>query len=284
MNNAKTLLPSVRAQITDAFRTGDATVNTEDYARPLELGRDLPIDLVRELLASAQRDFADDPPASDRWLAPRLHATLRLTRHEAADRGLWAWLAVDLFPDYIRWRWRGRRSAEGEEPAGPPAKRFVGTERDNGLARLWWGAELFRNGADYGPVERAFVMQDVPNTWLALNAIHHRAAAQAALGILPGLNSKQINRLSTALDHVLTTIQLDAVAPVAGPDVIAIEEWISQAPDRHAILGDELPAGPDEDPSDVDMVARVDKLLRDVAVSIGLPLPEASDVPLGTVG
>jgi hypothetical protein len=275
MSNTKTLLPSVRAQITDAFRAGDATANTDEYIRPLELGRDLPLDLVGELLAMAQRNFADDPPGSDRWLAPRLHAALRLTRHEAADRGLWAWLAIDLFPHYIRWRYRGRRGANGEDPVGPPAKRFIGSERDNGLARLWWGAELFRDGADYGPVERAFVMQDVPNTWLSLNAIHHRAAAQAAVRILPTLTSKQINRLSTALDHILTTIQLDAAAPMSGPDVIAIEEWISQTPDWDVVLGDELPAGPDEDPPDGDLVARVEKLLYDVATSIGLPLPEA---------
>src|SRR3954447_21286653 len=123
MNNTKTLMPSIRAQITDAFRAGDSTVSTEDYVRPLELGRDLPLDIARELLTRAQYDFADRIPASDRWLAPRLHATLRLTRNEAADRGLWAWLAVDLFPDYVRWRWRGRRSVEGEEAGGPPVKR-----------------------------------------------------------------------------------------------------------------------------------------------------------------
>src|SRR3954463_10422542 len=98
-------------------------------------------------------------------------------------------------------------------------------------------------------------MQAVPNTWLSLNAIHHRAAAQAALRILPSLNSKQINRLSTALDHVLTTIQLDAVAPDPGPDVIAVEEWIGETPDRDAVLRDDLPGGPEEDPTDPDMVA-----------------------------
>jgi len=277
MSNVKTLLPSIRAQVTDAFRAGDAVVNAEEYARPLDLGRDLPLDLVGDLLAAAQREFADDPIASDRWLAPRLHAALRLTRDEAADRGLWAWLGIELFPDYIRWRFRGRRGADGEEPGGPPAKRFIGNERDHGLARLWWGAELFRDGSDYGPVERAFVMQDVPNTWLILNAIHHRAAAQAALRILPSLNSKQINRLSTALDHVLTTIQLDAVAPDPGPDVIALEDWISDPSDREDVLGDDLPRGPEENPSDREMVGRVEKLLRDVAGSIGLPLPEVTE-------
>ncbi|MGY1640833.1 DUF6339 family protein [Geodermatophilus sp. SYSU D00703] len=279
MSNAKTLLASVRGQITDAFRAGDTPAHTEDYRRPLDLGRDLPLELIGELLATAQHQFAEDPRLSDRWLAPRLHAALRLTREEAADRGLWAWMAVDLYPDYIRWRWRGRRNGDGEESAGPPVKRFIGNDRDHGLARLWWGAELFRDGSDYAPVERAFVMQDVPNTWLSLNAIHHRAAAQAALAILPSLNSKQINRLSTALDHVLTTIQLDAVAPVAGPDVVAIEDWISERPDRDVVLGEERPTGPEEDATEQELVTRVEQLLRQVATSIGLPLPDGTAAP-----
>jgi hypothetical protein len=273
MGNANTLLPSVRAQITNAFRAGDATANTDDYRRPLDLGRELRLDLVWELLSRAQRDYIDDPSASDRWLAPRLHAALRLTRYEAADRGLWAWLAVDLFPDYVRWRWPGRRGTNGEEPTSPGIKRFIGIERDHALARLWWGAELFRDGGDYGPVEQAFKMQDVPNTWLSLNAIHH-PAAQAALRILPTLTSKQINRLSTALDHVLTTIQLDAMAPVSGPDVIAIDEWICETPEQDDVLGDALPGGPTENPTDQDLVGRVEKLLREIAAAIGLPRPE----------
>lgn len=277
MSNTQTLLPSVRAQLTDAFRDGEAEPNLEDYLRPLELGRDLPLDLVGQLLAGARKTFTDDPAASDRWLAPRLHAAVRLTRAEAADRGFWNWLAVAEFPDYVRWRFSGRRSGADDEASGTPLKRFVGNERDHALARLWWGAELFRNGSDYGPVERAFVMQDVPNTWLILNAIHHRAAAQAALRLLPTLNSKQINRLSTALDHVLTTIQLDAVAPVEGPDVIAINDWVAEAPDPDTILADEVPAGPEEDPIDPDKVGAVEKLLRDVADSIGMPLQAAAE-------
>jgi hypothetical protein len=277
MSSVKALMPSVRAQITESFRAGEATVNTDEYVRATEFHRGIPLELVRELLRRVQQDFAEDPPASDRWLAPRLHAAIRLTRHEAADRGLWAWLAIELFPEYIRWRWRGRRSGDDNEPPGPPVKRFFGSERDNGLSRLWWGAELFRDGGDYRPVELAFVRQDVPNTWLVLNAIHNRAAAQAALRILPGLSSKQINRLSTALDHVLTTIQLDALAAVPGPDAIAVDEWIAEEPASGSILSDELPDGPNEDPIDPTMVTRVERLLRDVADAIGMPLPSAGN-------
>jgi hypothetical protein len=274
MGNTYKLIPSVRAQLTDAFRHGEAEISLDDYLRPLEIGRDLPVDLVGELLTSAQERFSDSPPASDRWLSPRVHAALRLTRAEAADRGLWSWLAVVKFPDYVRWRYPGRASGDDGEASGTPLKRFVGQDRDNAVSRLWWSAELFRNGPDYTPVEQAFVMQDIPNTWLSLNAVHHRVAPQAALRILPSLDSKQINRLSTALDHVLTTIQLDAVAPDAGPDAFAIEEWVADSPDRDVILGNTSPRGPEEDPVDPEKVGAVEQLLRDVARAIGLPLAE----------
>lgn len=38
--------------------------------------------------------FDEERTRADAWLAPRLHATLRLTRQEAADRRLWNHLAL----------------------------------------------------------------------------------------------------------------------------------------------------------------------------------------------
>jgi hypothetical protein len=246
-----------------------------DFLQPLEFDRDLPLDDVRRLLEHAMQSF-DDPVESDAWLAPRLHATLRLRRNEAAERGLWAWLSTVEFPDYARWRFPGKSADEEEDETkrGTPLKRFLSSGRDNALARLWWGAELFRNGDDYDPVVRAFAKQDVPNTWLSLDAVHHAAAAQAALRLLPALGSKPINRLSTALDHVLTTIQLDVLAPVEGPDTIAADEWVAARADMDDVLGDVLPRGPEETPVPEELVDAVEALLRNVAAEIQLPLPE----------
>lgn len=123
-------------------------------------------------------DFVDRSPAwpdravSDRWLAPRLHHTLRLGRAEAADADLWAWLAI-RYHDYVDWRWSGAK--------GVAENRFRGPVHKQALARLWWGAELFRNGPDYHPVEKAFVYQDFPNSYL------HRPIARCrslALGLV----------------------------------------------------------------------------------------------------
>jgi hypothetical protein len=280
MSNAKTLLPTARGQLTSAFRQGLADADLSEFLQPLELDRDLPLDDVRRLLERAMQSF-EDPVASDAWLAPRLHAVLRLRRNEAAERGIWAWLATVEFPEYARWRFPGKSADEEEDESkrGTPLKRFLGSGRDNALARLWWGAELFRNGDDYEPVVRAFAKQDVPNTWLSLDAVHHPAAAQAALRLLPALGSKPINRLSTALDHVLTTIQLDVLAPVEAPDTIAADEWVAARADIDEILGDDLPRGPEETPVPEELVDAVEALLRSVAAEIQLPLPELEPQP-----
>jgi hypothetical protein len=277
MSNAKTLLPAARSQLTPAFRVGATDVDLTDLTADWDIGRDLPIDDIGKLLFEARASFKDEPPsASDRWLAPRLHACLRLTRAEAAERWFWAWLAVECFPDYVRWRFPGKgEDEEDESKRGTPLKRFIGRDRDHALARLWWGAELFRNGGDYEPAARAFEMQDVPNTWLSLNAVHNAAAAQAALRYLPSMTSDTINDLSRTMDHILTTIQLDVVAPVHGPDTIATQLWLEGRADIEDLLEDRVPAGPEEDPPDAEHVAAVDALLRHVADVAQLTLPEA---------
>lgn len=271
------LLPGARPLLTSAFRLGQSKPDFSDHIRGWNVGRELPLETVDSLIAEAVRKHPGDPAGSDRWLAPRLHAALRLRRSEAAERGFWAWLAVDRHDDYVRWRFPGNTEHEDIERRGTPVKRFMGRDRDHALARLWWGAELFRDGSDYTPVVKAFQMQDIPNTWLSLNAVHNPAAAQAALRSLPTLSSDGINDLSRALDHVLTTIQLDVVAPVGLPDVIAIDEWVESTSELEELIADTLPDGPDEASVEASEIEAVESLLQHVAAVVGLKLPVKSD-------
>jgi hypothetical protein len=273
MTPAQTLLPSARGQLTPAFRQNQASVDLKEFLRPVTGGRDIPVAELGRLLAAAQERFAEDPPRSDRWLAPRIHALLRLSRSEAGDKQFWGWLAAVEFPDYARWRFPGKGEEEEDEARrGTPVKRFTGQDRDNALSRLWWGGELCRNGADYRPVEAAFMVQDVPSTWFSLDAFHHPACAQAALRLLPRMQGRPVNRLATALDHVLTTIQLDVVAPSAPPDTQAILDWRDEDADIEALLEDELPTGPDETATDPDHIDAVERLIRRVAQKMRPPL------------
>src|SRR4051794_6281576 len=59
-----------------------ATERLEDEAR-------WRADPIRELVDEAIDRFESTPTRADAWLAPRLHAALRITRREASNSCLW---------------------------------------------------------------------------------------------------------------------------------------------------------------------------------------------------
>jgi len=268
-DNLRLLDLAAANRITEEFRTSDATIDVDDFVR--DFGRPVDLTPLRTVIEKAMKDegFKDDGdrPASDAWLSPRVHAALRLTRREGADRRLWAWLAVVAFPQYVRWRFR-RVDTTGAA-TGTAEKRFVGAmHRDHAIARLWWGAELTRDGSDYTPTVAAFKKQDVPNTWFSLKAFEHRPTALAACRVLPSLSSDDINRLARSFDHVLTTIVLDSVAPSPAPDGDAIDEWIHGEPEDGDLA--KMPLGPNEDRVPEESIKAAERFLESVAERTGV--------------
>lgn len=268
MSTLKLLAPASRAALTPAFLKGEAGADVEKYVQDLD--RVVSLKPLTDIVEEAMRRYAGAKPEdSDAWLASRVHATLRLTRREAADRRLWAYLAVVEFADYVRWRWPGKDD-------GTPLERIVGSDVNQALSRLWWGAELVRDGDSYELVDVAFGAQDVPNTWFRLHAFHHRPAAIAAMRVVADLQgsreesgasvkrTSKINRLSTAFNTELTNLVLDAIAPHSGVEAAAVSEWCKATPDETLIM-DEPPAGPPEEPVDEQAIAAVEQELRRIA-------------------
>ncbi|MFC7218857.1 DUF6339 family protein [Streptomyces polyrhachis] len=217
-----------------------ASLLPEDHAR----WRTAP---VRELLDEAMDRFADNPSTADSWLAPRLHATLRMTRAEAADSRLWNFLALVVAPDYVVWRWGGGGTKEA------PAGRFTGLHYTQAFSRLWWAAELFRNGPDYQPVEVACRVQDVLNTTMRLDVIDHRPTAQAILRIVARLLHEQVskpgdhvNALSSAVNAAGSTLFYDLLAPDEPCDQEELLAWIAETGNAPAVPWDRLPDGPED--------------------------------------
>ncbi len=93
----------------------------------------------------------------ERWIAPRLHSALRLTRNEAGQADIWNYLAL-YFSEYIRHRWINSNA----ETIAEYLFRYVRKDRHQ-LAKLWWMAELTRNGSEYheygGVVTADFIQQ-----------------------------------------------------------------------------------------------------------------------------
>jgi hypothetical protein len=202
---------------------------------------------LRRLVDDAVRLFEDRPTASDAWLAPRLHYVLRLTRVEATDTALWNFLALRVAPDYVRRRW-GRPATDGRSEVRQSA-RFSGRWDVQCFSRLWWAAELFRDGGDYEPVSVACGNQDVLNTCLRLDLVRHRPVAQALVELLRRevvRTGRDVNGLARAASTAGSTLVYEVLAPDEPRDVGALQEWTAAADEDVPYKESALPEGPDD--------------------------------------
>jgi hypothetical protein len=208
---------------------------------------------LRDLLDEAMRRFTGARTQADAWLAPRLHATVRMSRSEAADPALWNFCALLVAPDYVIWRHRPSAVQSDGTPGPTPAARFTGAHYVQAFARLWWAAELFRDGKDYRPAEIACGNQDMLNTAMRLDAIDHRPTALAMVSVLEGLAisgvarlGDRVNALASAVNAAGSTLMYEVLAADELPDQDALRDWIEDADSAPAVPWDRLPDGPDD--------------------------------------
>lgn len=203
------------------------------------------VEPIRSLVEDAMFAFDKERTKADAWLAPRIHATLRLTRREAADKRLWNHLALAVAPDYVVWR-------HFSEQAGRVApERFRGPADRQCFSRLWWAAEIFRNGPDYEPVEIACGNQDLIHTVLRLGLLDHRPTAQAVVRLLKDgriTTGREVNGLSVAINAAGATLIYDVLAPDEPRDPARLRDWIEEAQSAPPVSRHQLPEGPDEGP------------------------------------
>lgn len=257
------LLPGAAAQrfLTKALLSGEQAPPpgvVDQLALPWEAVAATEAAAVRELAEEAMRRHEDlAPTAADAWLAPRLHATLRMTRRDAADPALWNYLAMRVAPDYVQWRHRPRRAHQDGSPAMVTAARYSGPFHSQAFARLWWVAELFRDGSQYIPVVVACENQDVLNTVLRLEIIHHRPAAQAMISLIQqGIvkTGREVNALAAAVNAAGGTLSYESLSPDHAPDHEAYRDWIDALPTAPHVSLDRLPDGPPDGTLDLDLL------------------------------
>ncbi|WP_328555335.1 DUF6339 family protein [Streptomyces sp. NBC_00358] len=207
------------------------------------------VEPIRSLVEDAMFEFREDRTRADAWLAPRLHATLRLTRREAADKRLWNHLALAVAPDYVAWRHLSEPTAKRPDRR-IAAERFRGPADRQCFSRLWWAAELFRNGSDYEPVEAACGNQDLIHTVLRMELIDHRPTAQALVRLLQQgqvTTGREIFGLSVAINAAGATLIYDILGQDQPRDPVHLRDWIAEAESAPPVERYELPKGPDED-------------------------------------
>ncbi|GAA3303438.1 hypothetical protein GCM10020295_52020 [Streptomyces cinereospinus] len=237
---AKVLTPGVvtGAPLPQAVLTSNSTA-------PLDNSSRWNAEEVRALLDEAMERFETErPTASDAWLAPRFHYTLRMTRAEATDTGIWNFIALRVAPDFVRWRWGHEK--DGRMVVGQAA-RFSGRWDIQCFSRLWWAAELFRDGEDYRPVVVACGNQDVLNTALRLDMTNHRPTAQAFVKLLEKgtiRTGREVNGLVKAAATAGSTLVYEVVAPDEPRDYEALRQWIETVDSDPLWNPHNLPQGP----------------------------------------
>ncbi|MGW1836425.1 DUF6339 family protein [Streptomyces sp. NPDC002067] len=228
---------------------------------------------IRDLIDDTLNEFRDSrPTAADAWLAPRLHETLRLTRREAADKRFWTYLALGVAPDYVVWRHLSEPKADGSH--GRVARdRFIGAHYKQAFSRLWWAAELFRDGSDYRPAVVACASQDMLNSALRLDIVDHRPTAQALVKLMENgtvRTGREVNALTAAVNAAAATLMYDVIAPETERDGDPMRDWVAGAESALPSPRKNLPEGPEEERVPEEsvrrLVAHFEELFADASV------------------
>jgi len=258
--NLQLLKASGETLLAESVRAG---VRNAEQLTPLlrPFARTIGLLALTEVIDEAMRLFhpqekPDHKTAADVWMGPRLHSALRLTRSEAAIDDIWFFLAVYAFPDFVIWRWGDEKGL---------LDRVFGTDvKKQAFKRLWWTTELFRNGSDYSWAERALSKSDIPNTALAVDAIHNRAIALGFLEYIKkhDIGSREVNSLSKQLNSSAVTVALDR-AYISQDEATEVDEaWLSSEPDLQELL--RAPVGPRSGVVEDQDIQQVYETFRDI--------------------
>ncbi|MCA9605792.1 MAG: hypothetical protein KC619_09365 [Myxococcales bacterium] len=166
------LHPDGRRLVTPELASGQIELWSREAYDALLRHAPHPVELA-PMDAAIDRVIAEHPrfgAAIDGALAPALHRALPLSRRDAAEPGVWRFLTVVHRPDFVRHRWENRSWSTMRTRFWRP-----GTRPDsNALSRLWWIAELTRDGDDYSLTERVLSRQPLATALFVRDLSSHR--------------------------------------------------------------------------------------------------------------
>jgi hypothetical protein len=206
MNTLYRIKGDIAAVVTAEFLRGGPLPDVKAHVEPVPEQWDEQV--IRGLLDHGlSLDFSRDKEL-DAWLAPRLHYLLRISRRTASDRWVWTWLAMTVGRGYVIRRW-------GED-GRVTLMRYDGELLRNALSRLWWGAELVRNGPSYEYAPVAFRNVRTAQFALELKYSWYRPAAIAFARVAEGfdggkvLTDEEKKSLSKSVNAYLSLTALEA--------------------------------------------------------------------------
>jgi Family of unknown function (DUF6339) len=260
------LKPSVLAVITSDFLAGGQTPDLTPYAEPTE--EEFDGEALRALFDAAKA-LEKSASETDAWLAPRFHYLLRISRRTAGDRGVWAWLAMTICRPYVTWRF----APEGNMKAW----RYYGDHLRNAVSRLWWGAEMVRNGPSYEHVPLVFSRVRTAQFALELSYSRYRPAAIAFTRVAEGLSGDrrltddEMKDLSKSINAYLSLTALEAMGLNEDETGVTDEDWRRHCPPLSEFQYTEVATlqGPNDGVASEEAIRHLEEWFRNIALTSG---------------
>lgn len=200
-----------RRLVGDQFLKGEASLSDEALGEYLEPMPGRPKSDLQGLDSSFETVLSEYPEydtAMDGALAKEVHQRLDISRRTAGDPGLWHWLAVVRYPDFVRYRWEYRSEVAMRE-------KFLGAGSDlysNAIHRLWWIAELTSDEGDYTLTANVFGNQTIVNKVFDRWFARYQPAVVAVCDELSDEPSRVVDEATRRFNHALTNVQLEGLS------------------------------------------------------------------------
>jgi|AntDeeMinimDraft_6_1070357.scaffolds.fasta_scaffold00529_3 hypothetical protein len=218
----KRLTSAGRSLIGEDFFEGRREFSETDLGPYLEsVGINLDLSPIEERFQEAKDggEFETQRHLLDAEMAPVVHDTIDVSRRTAADAGLWHFLTVVHFPEFVRYRWEGSTTLD---------EKFLRAGTDiysNALHRLWWMAELTYeddqpvDDGRYERTERVLSFQELANDIFDRWFARYRPVAVACADLLDKSildeeepsSSKVASQTTTRLREDLTVLRVEAM-------------------------------------------------------------------------
>ena len=204
------LSPEGRRLVTPEFVSAEGEPWPEAAWLPLvtDASNPLSLDDFDALCDEAVAKFPRFDSRIDGWLASRLRRALPLSRREAADPGVWRFLGVVQRPDFVRHRWENLSWATMRDRFWSPGTRHT----SNAFMRLWWIAEITREGNDYSLADRLLARASLTTQIFVRSWSVHRPAVGACVDTLSEAPAETVERSARELSRHLGAVPLEGLS------------------------------------------------------------------------
>jgi len=214
MTQLKRLDQSGHVHISEEFLRGDEELTVDElapYIEPVDATADL--EELREVINVVMDSYDEHDPMIDSAAGPNVHQLIDISRRQAGDAGIWHYLTVVKFPDFVRYRWPYSTEAAMRE-------KFLKAGTDiysNALHRLWWISELTYQTddgeRDYTLTEDVLANQTLANKIFDRWFARHKPAAVVCAEILleADADSTIIEETTLRFRETLSKVQLEGM-------------------------------------------------------------------------